>query len=321
MTSKLWQMCTLGRRILSLMFGLFSCLASAQTSTLSESDLALLQNSEFYIYVDKEANVLSLRSLSFPSREIKKYRAISGLNAGDKLSEGDRKTPEGIYFIEAHVPQSAIVRSLHGLGGVSLDYPNPADRINAQTGSGIWIHGVDSDARLEKRFDTRGCVAMSNDDILELKKWVRPRSTTVVILDHSSEKNPMGLMSPEGPLGQRVRDWAKAWSSRDTEAYLDFYHPDFYSRSMNYSQWRTYKDSLNKRYKFIRVELKNLKIFKHPKYWVSVFEQVYQSDVFQSRGIKRLYWVGTEDDSRIIAEESVDTKQGLVGSFPLESSL
>lgn len=290
-----------------------------ETPSLSEAHLALLKSSEFYVYVDKEANLLSVRSLTNPSFEIKRYRAISGQNAGDKMSEGDHKTPEGIYFVDAHVPQSRIVRNLHGAAGVSLNYPNPVDRINTQTGSGIWIHGVESENRLDKRFDTRGCVAMGNKEIVELKEWLKPHVSAVVIVDQSSDMNPMGLMDSEGPLANRVQAWAEAWSSQNTDAYLAFYHSDFYSRSMSYKQWRDYKNSLNKRYKFIRVKLNNLKIYKHSKYWVSVFEQVYESDLFQARGKKRLYWVGTETDAKIIAEETVEMKQGPSGSFVLES--
>jgi murein L,D-transpeptidase YafK len=285
---------------------------------VSEEDMKLLSSGDFYIYVDKTANQLSLKTLSFPSRVLKNYRAISGLNAGDKIFEGDRKTPEGLYYVDSHVPASRIVRSLHGSAGVSLNYPNPVDRINRQTGSGIWIHGVDSAERLERRFDTRGCVAMDNPEILELKNWVRPQHTIVVIVDESSKLSPLGLVDPDGPIGKRVLDWAEAWSSQDTDAYLDFYHRDLYSRGMNYKRWRAYKHSLNQRYKFIRVTVRNMRVFKHSKYWVSVFEQVYESDVFQSRGMKRLYWVGPEDNLQILAEESFNARQGPPGSFELE---
>jgi murein L,D-transpeptidase YafK len=276
-----------------------------ESLTSDESNLELLEKADFYIYVDKKANLLSVRSLDYPAREIKSYRAISGLNAGDKVSEGDRKTPEGIYFVDAHVPPSMIVRSLHGAAGFSLDYPNRVDRINSQTGSGIWIHGVDTEERLERRFDTRGCVAMGNTEVVELKKWVRPKKTPVVIVDESSDRSPMGLVSPTAAAGRRTMEWAQAWSSQDTDAYLEFYHPDFYSRNMNYNQWRTYKNSLNNRYEYIKVEISNLRVFRHSKYWVTVFDQSYESNMYRSRGPKRLYWVGPEDNLRIIAEESL----------------
>lgn len=300
---------------------LFASVAAISAPLDPEAKLKLLESGEFYVYVDKANNLLSARSLSFPSEDLKTYRAISGLNAGDKISEGDRKTPEGIYFVDAFVPQSQIVPSLHGPAGASLNYPNPVDRINSQTGSGIWIHGVASEDRLDRRFDTRGCVAMGNTDIVAFKKWLRPQHTVVVIVDESSKISPLGLVDPQGPTGQRVMDWAAAWSSQNTDRYLSFYHEEQYSRGMNYKKWRAYKDSLNKRYKFIKVSVRNLRVFKHAKYWVTVFEQVYESNLYQARGMKRIYWVGPEDDLKILAEESFDARQGPVGSFPLDGTL
>jgi len=303
--------------------GFFVCFAGAAlgASADPESDLKLLEAGEFYVYVDKAANLLSLRSLDYPSREIKQYRAISGLNAGDKIFEGDRKTPEGIYFVEGFVAKSQLVPSLHGPAGAALNYPNPVDRINSQTGSGIWIHGVESEQRLDKRFDTRGCVAMGNPEVLELMKWLRPKHSVTVIVDESSKISPLGLVDPEGPAGKRVREWAAAWSSQDTDRYLDFYHEELYSRGMDFKKWRAYKAALNKRYKFIKVGIRDLRVYKHSKYWVSVFEQVYESDLYQARGMKRLYWVGPEDNLKILAEESFDARQGPVGAFALDGPL
>jgi murein L,D-transpeptidase YafK len=299
---------------------LLSSVAPA-TDLVENNDAAPLKSGDFYVYVDKAANLLSLRSLDYPSRELKQFRAISGLNAGDKISEGDRKTPEGIYFVEGFVPKSQLVASLHGPAASALNYPNPVDHINSQTGSGIWIHGVDSDSRLDKRFDTRGCVAMGNTEVVELMQWLKPKHTVVVVVDESSKISPLGLVDPGCPAGKRVMEWAAAWSSQDTDRYLSFYHEELYARGMSFARWRTYKDSLNKRYKFIKVSVRNLRVFKHSKYWVSVFEQVYESDLHQARSQKRLYWVGPEDNLKILAEESFDARQGAPGSFPLDGPL
>ena len=307
-----------GRGLLSYLkvAGLGFAIAASAAEQATE-----LETGEFYVYVDKAANLLSLRSLDFPSRELKQFRAISGLNAGDKISEGDRKTPEGIYFVEGFVPRAQLVSSLHGPAAAALNYPNPVDHINSQTGSGIWIHGVDSDSRLDKRFDTRGCVAMGNTEVVELMQWLKPKHTVVVVVDESSKISPLGLVDPEGPAGKRVIEWAAAWSSQDTDRYLSFYHEELYARGMSFARWRTYKDSLNKRYKFIKVGIRNLRVYKHSKYWMSVFEQVYESNLYQARSQKRLYWVGPEDNLKILAEESFDARQGPPGSFPLDGPL
>jgi murein L,D-transpeptidase YafK len=281
---------------------------------LAGNVFALAQTSiepgSFYIFVDKQANQLTLRTMATPSKVLKSYRAITGENSGDKIKEGDRKTPEGVYFISGLVPDSMIVRNLHGSAGVSLNYPNPADRINQQTGSGIWIHGVESEARLEKRFDTKGCVALGNEDILELKKLVSPGVTPVVIVDNEVANPGMGLISSDHPLKKRILDWARAWSVGTHEEYIAFYHSEFYSRGMNFKRWDNYKKSLKTSYKFIKIDVENLQLFRHPKYTVADFDQIYESDRYRSRGHKRLYLVGPEDSAQIIAEESMTMKPG-----------
>lgn len=293
-------------------FSFFSMSLIAEESVSSvDSEVAEFSpNEDFYIFVNKEANSLSLRSLQEPGKVLKTYRAISGLNAGDKVREGDRKTPEGIYVTTRRVSSAELYPPLHGPAGIAMNYPNPVDRINGQTGSGIWIHGVEEDSRLKKRFDTRGCVAVSNEDIMELVKWFVPRKTVVVVVDNELQRNAWGLQAPGGALEAALSSWAKAWSGQDPEAYISFYHPDFRSRGMNYDQWNRYKTGLKKRYTYIQVDVTNVHTFQHSKYWVTQFVQTYESNMFKSRTLKRLYWVGAENAPKIIAEETLDTVEG-----------
>jgi murein L,D-transpeptidase YafK len=290
-----------------LFFG-FLLVAAEGRCIAQEADA--ITSGSYYIFVDKQANQLTLRSMTFPSKILKTFRAITGANGGDKLREGDLKTPEGVYFISGIVPSSMLNPNLHGPAGVSLNYPNPADRIKHQTGSGIWIHGVESEARLEKRFDTHGCVAVGNQDILELKKVVRPGLTPVIIVDSEAGLSGLGYLPPDHPLKTRLDQWAKTWSEGSHEEYMKFYSSDFYSRGMNYQQWDAYKKSLKSTYKYIKVSIENLELFKHPKYTVAYFDQVYESDRYKSRGRKRIYFVGPDENATIVAEESLAMRAG-----------
>ncbi|NCN41606.1 L,D-transpeptidase family protein [bacterium] len=277
---------------------------------LANAEDDFVPQEEFYIFVNKEANTLSLRSVLEPKKILKTYSAISGFNAGDKIAEGDRKTPEGIYVTTGRVSESQLYKPLHGPAGIALNYPNPVDRINKQTGSGIWIHGVKDDSRLLKRFDTRGCVAVANENILKLVNWFVPNKTVVVVVDKELPRNNWGLQDADSILEQRVKEWATAWSSQMTEEYIQLYHPDFRSKNMNRTQWKNYKASLNKRYKYIQVEVSNIRTYKHSKYWMTQFDQRYESNLFKSFAVKRLYWVGAENNPLIIAEDSMETKEG-----------
>lgn len=59
-----------------------------------------------------------------------------------------------------------------------------------------------------------------------------------------------------------IKTWASAWSSKDIELYGRFYSSDFFSEGMNKKSWLRYKDKLNKKYDYIKIDIKSPKIEK-----------------------------------------------------------
>ncbi|MCP4374863.1 MAG: L,D-transpeptidase [bacterium] len=131
---------------------------------------------------------------------VKSYRIAVGSVRGDKQVEGDRKTPEGDFYICIRKPskRTPYTRSM------GLSYPNIEDARrgirnglittrqhraithaiqNNQTppwktklGGEIMIHG-----KRENRTGTLGCVALDDDDIIELYNRL-PINTSVRII-------------------------------------------------------------------------------------------------------------------------------------------
>ena len=111
-------------------------------------------------------------------------------NLGDKMMEGDRKTPEGTYKI--------VIKRPHEKWGkiLLIDYPNAADIAkfnqrklqgivppNAKIGGGIGIHGTwPRDEMAVDYFQnwTNGCVSMKREEIQEVYKLI-PLGTKVTI--------------------------------------------------------------------------------------------------------------------------------------------
>jgi len=124
---------------------------------------------------------------------IKSYKVVLGRSpVGNKVKEGDNKTPEGKYYIDNKNPQSKYHLSLH------ISYPNKEDRKRAKKqgvdpGRDIMIHGLPNNISdymnkmksvnldfvadtsndflswLLMKFDwTRGCVALTNENIEEI---------------------------------------------------------------------------------------------------------------------------------------------------------
>ncbi|SDG62206.1 L,D-transpeptidase catalytic domain [Pedobacter terrae] len=104
---------------------------------------------------------------------IKTYKISLGDSpVGHKEFEGDEKTPEGFYIINAKNPNSGYHKNL----GVS--YPNKEDIAKAKAldklpGGDIKIHGIRNKlgfiGKFQRFFDwTNGCMALTNNEVDEL---------------------------------------------------------------------------------------------------------------------------------------------------------
>jgi murein L,D-transpeptidase YafK len=134
------------------------------------------------IIILKSARTMTLLS---GGKALKTYKvALGSVPVGPKQVEGDHKTPEGDYLIDAKNAHSQFHLSLH------ISYPSAADQkkarsLGARPGGAIMIHGL---ARpfaylgpLHRQTDwTDGCVAVTNAEIEEIWKLV-PVGTRVEI--------------------------------------------------------------------------------------------------------------------------------------------
>lgn len=111
-------------------------------------------------------------------RVIKQYRVSLGKQpVGRKLREGDLRTPEGFYWIDWRRHSEKYNLSMH------ISYPNAADLARAKAagvkpGGMIMLHGTPLDEEYPEWFFhtldwTEGCIALKNDDMRELWKYVR----------------------------------------------------------------------------------------------------------------------------------------------------
>ncbi|MHA6264304.1 L,D-transpeptidase family protein [Arenibacterium sp. CAU 1754] len=104
---------------------------------------------------------------------LKSYKIDMGFAPdGDKLHEGDGKTPEGNYFIDRRNPNSSFHLSL------GISYPNAQDIAEARAlgkepGGDIFIHGQPNSERAKGEDWTAGCIAVKNREIEDIYAMVR----------------------------------------------------------------------------------------------------------------------------------------------------
>ena len=118
-------------------------------------------------------------------RLLKSYRVALGFAPeGHKEREGDGRTPEGGYTIDARNPKSAFHLSLR------VSYPDERDKAHAAAlgvspGGDIFIHGQPNGLRRwfnghPRRDWTVGCVAVTDAEIREIWSLV-PTGARIVI--------------------------------------------------------------------------------------------------------------------------------------------
>ena len=268
--------------------------------------------STFAIVVEKNFHRLSVFQLYAQGsyRLVKTYRAITGKERGDKKHRGDNRTPEGIYFIVGHQEGSDLVRiwgdqaRKYGPRAFVLDYPNIFDKMERKTGSGIWIHGVDSDSRMDKLFDTEGCVALNNEDILDLEQYVSRFQTPVLIVDEMQISTAEALKVQKKEIVHMIEQWRKSWESSDFATYLGFYSEHFSSLGKNKRNWFSFKARLaERRTGSIRVQLSSPRILSFKNQLLVEFLQRYSSPEKVDFGRKFLYLGKEEGKFKIIAEK------------------
>ena len=122
------------------------------------------QEKNHVIIVDKAAQEVLVYAGNGQWRLIRRFPCSTGENKGPKQSDGDKKTPEGIYFCTHHYARKDLT-PIYGNHAFPLDYPNALDRQAGKGGDAIWIHGTNK--TLQTR-DSNGCVVLADDDIEQL---------------------------------------------------------------------------------------------------------------------------------------------------------
>ncbi|NUM88100.1 MAG: L,D-transpeptidase family protein [Bdellovibrionales bacterium] len=263
---------------------------------------------ELVIAVDKKQNQLHMARYRDGRLEPEKtFRATMGQRVGDKMIEGDLRTPEGIYEFLFRT-QAPALKPMFGPLAVYVSYPNVMDKNGQKTGFDILIHGTDDPSRLEKKFDSKGCVVLDNENVKIVSDAIRLKDTKIVITrDFDAIRNPARLPRAR----EFFQRWITAWSGKDLDTYVDSYADEFKMDGMNRAAFAKYKDSLNKKYGSIKVTASDVMYLFHEKYDLIAFTQHYDSTMANGapayRGTsKKQLWIQERNGHyKIVVEESL----------------
>ncbi|MCP4996936.1 MAG: L,D-transpeptidase family protein [Gammaproteobacteria bacterium] len=304
---KIFNICTVGSikplHIQSLASLLVLACTSLSAAVLPGNVFTRDASDSTTVVVDKERRSAYLVDISNDEpRLIRQFDdLLFGENGGDKIMEGDKKTPEGVYRVTSFIPKDKLA-PIYGSGAFPIDYPNPLDRAEGRNGSGIWLHGRDDND--PKKQVTRGCVAFNNSQISELQSVLK-LDTPVIITQNAAFLSPTDYDSQRQYFFSLLDRFINHWEAGDLEAMDQMIHPEYRGRGgMDKQTWLKRKADLAKDNPQRRIETGDLYAFReNGEQLVFDFSQFYCARNIASVGRKRIYFKKDGDQLKMVAEQ------------------
>lgn len=235
---------------------------------------------------------------------LKSWQVLTGGSEGDKMVQGDEKTPEGLYFVTGYLSPEKLkdmygseVSKQYGTGAYPLSYPNLKDRLERKTGGGIWLHGVDPN---REETSTKGCVAFENENLTLIGDYIKV-GTPVIVTNEGLQGTLEDLHQTFANAKKSVEDYIAAWGSNDIESFKSFYGEDFKDAGgRTLEGYFKYKKYLMDIFPYRYVDAENFRVFTQSAgESVTEFDQFYCAPNVVSYGRKRFYY----ENGKIVTEE------------------
>jgi len=228
-----------------------------------------LPDNENVILVEKSTQTLYLYG-SKDNNPVLRFRfpCSTGEVNGTKQKAGDRKTPEGIYFLKDRY-DDRYLSPVYGKKAFPTDYPNFIDQRAGRDGSAIWLHGTN---RKLKPMDSNRCIAMENDNIVTLSEFITLDSTAVIIEDKINMEDRAIVSALQKPVMETLDRWAKALETETYHEYLNFYSSSYLPDMNWWEQWVEIRKKAIDSGLPIRVRISGTGIYRHGNMIVSLFD-------------------------------------------------
>lgn len=244
--------------------------------------------------------------------KIHKLPCITGKKPGDKLKQGDQKTPDGIYFPKTFIAPKSLT-PIYGEGAFPLNYPNIIDKkIHHKTGNGIWLHATNDDNR--KPFSSNGCVVVTNEIFTSIKPIIKLKETPVIVVDNVDPIDPESFYKERLSLGYFIYRWKKAWEGSVNgkyKRYMDFYSDRLICTYGDKKAFMAHKKAIAQNKKWIKIDIEDLYLAKDGRLldfghlYVASFKLAYDSNNYKWSGRKILYIIKKDGQWKILAEENL----------------
>jgi len=276
-----------------------------QTNRVPRYLLQMQADQKYAVVVDtRKARLYLYQNENGRPRFVADYYISHGKLGAEKVREGDKKTPVGVYHVTTSLPRQKLT-DFYGSGAFPINYPNEWDKRQGRSGHGIWLHGTPPDTFSRPPKASDGCVVLANADLDALAKNLQPGVTPVII---SSEIEWLSLddwQAERSALMKNLDEWRSDWESRDTERFLRHYSKNFRAGNQGLDDFSRQKRQVNAGKEWIKVKTENVSLFRDPgkdELVVVTFEQDYRSNNLSNQMKKRQYWIREDGRWKIVYE-------------------
>ena len=237
----------------------------------------------------------------------KTYRISIGKNGYNKIVEGDKRTPIGIYFYQKFKTDKEL-NDYYGLGAFPIDYPNAYDKIRNRTGYGIWLHGYPKGVLSRPLLDSLGCMVVSNTNFEKIKPLIDSHKSIVILQDYFQWGDKSKSKKLYKLMHRQLKKWSKYYNKNKLKAFLSFYSKDLYLGDMTVLDFKkNIKETLlDNKAKKNKIAIDNISILLYPATDNIVFvefDRIYKSGkVVQATETIRQYWKLSNSAPQIIYE-------------------
>ncbi|HEX5538339.1 MAG TPA: L,D-transpeptidase family protein [Methylophilaceae bacterium] len=262
-------------------------------------------NQQHVIVVDASKSRLYVyRNEGGRPRYVADYYVTLGKNGSGKSSEGDKRTPLGVYFASSKLDKK--LPDFYGDAAYPLNYPNVWDKHQGKSGHGIWLHGTPTTTYSRPPRASDGCVVIANQDLKSLAPILSNGKTPVIIANNIEWLEANAAIAEKASLSDALENWRRDWQAQDTDSYLAHYSKTFFSAQADLAQWAKEKRYIQARKSKVEITLSNISMFRYPDKNLQMalvsFDQDYKSGSLDSRIRKRQYWVLEDQHWKIMYE-------------------
>jgi len=289
----------------SIFFNLFSVSPWARVydkQTLLPDSLVSL-TSGYAVIVDKKAQKLYVFGKKEHLRKVFETRCSTGKNQGSKVVSGDSRTPEGIFFPTKQFTKDQLT-PIYGALAFTLDYPNFLDKKIGRNGHDIWIHGTNKPL---KPFQSNGCVALENDDILRLSEFMCLNKTPVIIVDSIKWVSSEVTISLKKEIESAMMSWKKRVMDglEDTENYI--YIMPSAGEKVSVKKFVHNMNHLKTLNRHFSLEPKDISILKQGDNAVILFDQVISVENNTFQGVYMKLFLERQNNNWLAMKDSPQT--------------